>query len=105
MVTRPAWASSFRWKDRELRATSRSEEHTSELQSRLHLVCRLLLEKKERLLREMGVTSHVAEFSETPHRGTSIDARTTRNPAHTGSQQKRYLVDQCFAWRKTCACM
>src|SRR5256884_6696310 len=27
----------------------RSEEHTSELQSRLHLVCRLLLEKKNRL--------------------------------------------------------
>src|SRR2546422_5949351 len=29
-----------------IRATVRSEEHTSELQSRLHLVCRLLLEKK-----------------------------------------------------------
>src|SRR5205809_1394225 len=29
------------------RATIRSEEHTSELQSRLHLVCRLLLEKKK----------------------------------------------------------
>src|SRR2546422_2268852 len=28
-------------------ATVRSEEHTSELQSRLHLVCRLLLEKKK----------------------------------------------------------
>src|SRR5256884_6925630 len=27
----------------------RSEEHTSELQSRLHLVCRLLLEKKKNL--------------------------------------------------------
>src|ERR1041385_9551649 len=27
-------------------ASPRSEEHTSELQSRLHLVCRLLLEKK-----------------------------------------------------------
>src|ERR1041385_9486918 len=27
--------------------SSRSEEHTSELQSRLHLVCRLLLEKKQ----------------------------------------------------------
>src|SRR3989304_4935355 len=27
-------------------AENRSEEHTSELQSRLHLVCRLLLEKK-----------------------------------------------------------
>src|SRR2546422_8414365 len=30
------------------RAASRSEEHTSELQSRLHLVCRLLLEKKKK---------------------------------------------------------
>src|SRR2546422_3146567 len=29
---------------------SRSEEHTSELQSRLHLVCRLLLEKKKKKL-------------------------------------------------------
>src|SRR6266436_9556137 len=29
------------------RAAGRSEEHTSELQSRLHLVCRLLLEKKK----------------------------------------------------------
>src|SRR2546422_3212464 len=28
----------------------RSEEHTSELQSRLHLVCRLLLEKKKNTL-------------------------------------------------------
>src|SRR2546429_3725914 len=28
-------------------AARRSEEHTSELQSRLHLVCRLLLEKKK----------------------------------------------------------
>src|SRR2546422_6203002 len=28
----------------------RSEEHTSELQSRLHLVCRLLLEKKKQTL-------------------------------------------------------
>src|SRR2546422_7525189 len=31
-------------------ASNRSEEHTSELQSRLHLVCRLLLEKKKNLL-------------------------------------------------------
>src|SRR3989449_3968043 len=28
----------------------RSEEHTSELQSRLHLVCRLLLEKKKKII-------------------------------------------------------
>src|SRR2546422_7791047 len=31
-----------------LRERGRSEEHTSELQSRLHLVCRLLLEKKKK---------------------------------------------------------
>src|SRR2546422_1271116 len=30
------------------RSATRSEEHTSELQSRLHLVCRLLLEKKKK---------------------------------------------------------
>src|SRR2546422_326647 len=30
------------------KSTTRSEEHTSELQSRLHLVCRLLLEKKKK---------------------------------------------------------
>src|SRR2546422_3709955 len=30
-------------------SASRSEEHTSELQSRLHLVCRLLLEKKKKI--------------------------------------------------------
>src|SRR2546422_8194373 len=30
------------------RFPARSEEHTSELQSRLHLVCRLLLEKKKK---------------------------------------------------------
>src|SRR5687768_18015668 len=32
----------------DIAACARSEEHTSELQSRLHLVCRLLLEKKKR---------------------------------------------------------
>src|SRR2546422_8570926 len=31
----------------------RSEEHTSELQSRLHLVCRLLLEKKKKIQSSM----------------------------------------------------
>src|SRR5260370_26179317 len=32
--------------------TTRSEEHTSELQSHLNLVCRLLLEKKKKALRK-----------------------------------------------------
>src|SRR2546422_3299122 len=34
--------------------SSRSEEHTSELQSRLHLVCRLLLEKKKKNTSRQG---------------------------------------------------
>src|SRR3989449_7618536 len=37
----------------------RSEEHTSELQSRLHLVCRLLLEKKKKKKDERTSTIHV----------------------------------------------
>src|SRR5687768_17944026 len=38
---------------------SRSEEHTSELQSRLHLVCRLLLEKKNK----HTCTYHLGSYS------------------------------------------
>src|SRR2546422_3481308 len=37
---------------RESQGALRSEEHTSELQSRLHLVCRLLLEKKKERVRQ-----------------------------------------------------
>src|SRR5256884_4703751 len=33
----------------------RSEEHTSELQSRLHLVCRLLLEKKKKTTNQQSL--------------------------------------------------
>src|SRR2546422_7487717 len=36
--------------------TKRSEEHTSELQSRLHLVCRLLLEKKKKRQQAPAIT-------------------------------------------------
>src|SRR5687768_17807526 len=35
----------------------RSEEHTSELQSRLHLVCRLLLEKKKKKKKKKTTTN------------------------------------------------
>src|SRR5256884_6083276 len=37
---------------------ARSEEHTSELQSRLHLVCRLLLEKKKKRGSTRGIMRH-----------------------------------------------
>src|SRR2546429_7344079 len=41
---------------------SRSEEHTSELQSRLHLVCRLLLEKKKKHDKKQ-ITHHYSNLS------------------------------------------
>src|SRR5437762_10820665 len=40
-------------------AASRSEEHTSELQSPMYLVCRLLLEKKNIMLGVFVLTYHV----------------------------------------------
>src|SRR5256884_6352927 len=43
-------------------ARTRSEEHTSELQSRLHLVCRLLLEKKK----NKHTTHHHLSTRDTP---------------------------------------
>src|SRR5256884_6474279 len=45
---------------------NRSEEHTSELQSRLHLVCRLLLEKKktnENRHQHASVQSHMTLYT------------------------------------------
>src|SRR5256884_3003775 len=44
----------------------RSEEHTSELQSRLHLVCRLLLEKKKNTTHHPTMTSHSLHTPSTP---------------------------------------
>src|SRR2546429_1891618 len=40
----------------------RSEEHTSELQSRLHLVCRLLLEKKKKKNNNMSDTDSITAY-------------------------------------------
>src|SRR2546429_4355271 len=40
----------------------RSEEHTSELQSRLHLVCRLLLEKKKKDIGQPFISVDTEEF-------------------------------------------
>src|SRR5690625_6172086 len=44
------------WRFRALVHDARSEEHTSELQSRGHLVCRLLLEKKKTIKRAPDAT-------------------------------------------------
>src|SRR2546421_7859149 len=46
----------------------RSEEHTSELQSRSDLVCRLLLEKKKRVMRRVNMASCMSGQCDSPQR-------------------------------------
>src|SRR3712207_7180044 len=46
----------------------RSEEHTSELQSRQYLVCRLLLEKKNSHVSELTIPAHSANRGRYPSR-------------------------------------
>src|SRR5437762_5833430 len=60
----PAWASRAPSSRRRaltaassVAATSRSEEHTSELQSPMYLVCRLLLEKKKKKKKQQLITT------------------------------------------------
>src|SRR2546429_5189525 len=63
---------------------TRSEEHTSELQSRLHLVCRLLLEKKKTYsvapvvdpLHEFKVYSNTASATFSRRRGRVVNVCT-----------------------------
>src|SRR3712207_6994055 len=58
LVSKPCRVSSARTLSR----SSRSEEHTSELQSRQYLVCRLLLEKKKNLQRLSSSRFYVVLF-------------------------------------------
>src|SRR3989442_2143152 len=57
---------------------SRSEEHTSELQSRPHLVCRLLLEKKKRIT-DWRAIGRRARIDDAP--GADSPARRDRSGA------------------------
>src|SRR5436189_1067215 len=57
-------------------AVPRSEEHTSELQSPMYLVCRLLLEKKNRIPSRDHQPSRVVGCRSTHHRGIGNDANT-----------------------------
>src|SRR5690349_22485838 len=70
---RPSCASPF-WRRERGERTGRSEEHTSELQSRRDLVCRLLLEKKKTKYSTTNSTPNVPRrlrsptVSDTAHR-------------------------------------
>src|SRR3712207_8545197 len=65
-MRRSAACSSFRrWRSARACAFERSEEHTSELQSRQYLVCRLLLEKKKK--KPYSPTVYVGDIIEDPY--------------------------------------
>src|SRR5260370_4697161 len=54
---------------------SRSEEHTSELQSHLNLVCRLLLEKKKQTQQRVTMPTYVSQ--------TTSDTYSPQRPPYT----------------------
>src|SRR5690625_6231449 len=65
-----SWPAGARRRRHQCRLQTRSEEHTSELQSRGHLVCRLLLEKKKKNKKmtkrqRLHVQIHEKEMDET----------------------------------------
>src|SRR2546422_3705000 len=62
---------------RSTRSQVRSEEHTSELQSRLHLVCRLLLEKKKK-----------KKYTECVENIRSVRTSQTTNPDTLNNQRR-----------------
>src|SRR5260370_62735 len=63
--------------------STRSEEHTSELQSHLNLVCRLLLEKKKKTPCQEAL-QHAASL-----RPVSVPKRLPCAPAHTSTDMSR----------------
>src|SRR2546422_6147766 len=65
--------------------SERSEEHTSELQSRLHLVCRLLLEKKK-------LTRSTPSIFEPPRRWNRSSSSPTQQTPPPPS------IRSCCAW-------
>src|SRR5687768_14481382 len=77
-------------------STERSEEHTSELQSRLHLVCRLLLEKKKKTRKK---DLFAASFPHVTHRSCSCLLSTT-----SMRDQVRRSLALMFAMRHKHSC-
>src|SRR6266487_1136701 len=68
-----------RWRQR---SAARSEEHTSELQSPVHLVCRLLLEKKKR-------KTDSARYHQNTFNGTNQIDRRLKTGRHAASSRPR----------------
>src|SRR5258708_22914290 len=72
----------------------RSEEHTSELQSPDHLVCRLLLEKKKKSIRRASRNEHVSQAKRREGKGLSSigQKRLTRSSAREHTCEHRSVL-------------
>src|SRR2546422_5424766 len=75
-----------------LHSNTRSEEHTSELQSRLHLVCRLLLEKKNTF-----PTRPSSDLNGKPHLAPRVTATSPLRPppSHKNTRPRCSKTDKC----------
>src|SRR3712207_7013654 len=60
------------------RAVARSEEHTSELQSRQYIVCRLLLEKKNNIAPLEGTEDQISPSTPRQQRGENVGSTHMR---------------------------
>src|SRR2546429_6828792 len=72
----------------------RSEEHTSELQSRLHLVCRLLLEKKNTQLLSRHQLSYISTGNPLPAHNSSVHTIASRRLQCLNQSPFQYMTNQ-----------
>src|SRR2546429_360852 len=80
-------------------AATRSEEHTSELQSRLHLVCRLLLEKKKATSQEAVQNQNEPQLrDENAHNDKSVHG--VLNPTYQAGLRRDAVRPDIEAERK-----
>src|SRR5258707_10915679 len=101
-ISSPGTTKTCSAKKRESVAPARSEEHTSELQSRQYLVCRLLLEKKNKQNRRPGTPQQVptsrncdADLPAAPSRRARATAALRQ--ARSAGQAPRHPTRQTLA--------
>src|SRR5256884_2283613 len=80
-------------------AHRRSEEHTSELQSRLHLVCRLLLEKKKNHSTHKNAHAEKSKYLQSVDHPASI---SRSDSCCTRTRQLSHLTRQCATFSHLC---
>src|SRR5690554_7669439 len=86
------------------KSKTRSEEHTSELQSRPHLVCRLLLEKKKKiknkiLLQNKHLTTRFQHLDSSNHLATSPSLSPKTN---SSTHLNHYHLNNTIPHHTTC---